>query len=150
DEDHYDLDEIKDRILDHLAVMKLRQERRSAGGSATEEEAGHEPLLCFLRPPRVGQTSLGQSLPPAVGRKFIRISLGGIHDEAEIRGHRRTYIGALPGRIVQALRRVGTADPVLMLDEIDKLGAGIQGDPAAALLEVLDPAQNRAFVDTYL
>jgi ATP-dependent Lon protease len=150
DEDHYDLDEIKDRILDHLAVMKLRQERRPGDSAGADDEVGREPILCLLGPPGVGKTSLGQSIARAMGRKFIRISLGGIHDEAEIRGHRRTYIGALPGRIMQALRRGGTADPVLMLDEIDKLGAGIQGDPAAALLEVLDPAQNRAFVDTYL
>jgi ATP-dependent Lon protease len=161
DEDHYDLEKIKDRILDYLAVQKLRQERapKDAPGPSpsssplpvtADDEARREPILCFVGPPGVGKTSLGQSIARAMGRKFARVSLGGVHDEAEIRGHRRTYIGALPGRIIQTLRRVETRDPVFMLDEIDKLSASFQGDPAAALLEVLDPAQNFSFVDTYL
>ncbi|QZZ23583.1 endopeptidase La [Leptothermofonsia sichuanensis E412] len=170
DEDHYDLEKIKDRILEYLAVKKLKSERAAAleelssdQENASEEtpapqkppepvleEIRREPILCFVGPPGVGKTSLGQSIARAVGRKFVRISLGGVSDEAEIRGHRRTYIGALPGRLIQALRRSETADPVFMLDEVDKLGRSFQGDPAAALLEVLDPAQNHTFVDTYL
>ena len=165
DQDHYDLEKVKDRILEYLAVKKLREERQppastetgnGAAGVGTEpaptgpDEARREPILCFGGPPGVGKTSLGQSIARAMGRKFVRMSLGGIHDEAEIRGHRRTYIGAMPGRIIQALRRAEAADPVFMLDEVDKLGVGFQGDPAAALLEVLDPAQNQSFVDTYL
>lgn len=161
DEDHYDLERIKDRILEYLAVKKLREERREkldrpaaasdeAAASTVVASVRHEPILCFVGPPGVGKTSLGQSIARAMGRKFIRMSLGGVHDEAEIRGHRRTYIGAFPGRIIQAMRRAEAADPVFMLDEIDKLGTGFQGDPAAALLEVLDPAQNHSFVDTYL
>ncbi|HME90462.1 MAG TPA: endopeptidase La [Myxococcaceae bacterium] len=164
DEDHYDLEKIKERILDYLAVQKLRQDRNvgakdsapAAAGSTgplpitAEDEARREPILCFVGPPGVGKTSLGQSIARSMGRKFVRISLGGVHDEAEIRGHRRTYIGALPGRIIQALRRAEAADPVFMLDEVDKMSASFHGDPAAALLEVLDPAQNNTFVDTYL
>jgi ATP-dependent Lon protease len=145
DEDHYDLEEIKDRIVEHLAVKRLRAVR-----GRESEEFGHEPILCLVGPPGVGKTSLGQSIARAMGRRFVRMSLGGVHDEAEIRGHRRTYIGAMPGRVIQALRRADAADPIIMLDEVDKLGVGFQGDPAAALLELLDPAQNHAFVDTYL
>src|SRR2546421_10756350 len=175
DQDHYDLEKIKDRILEYLAVRRLKEERmaeqiqrnREMDMSEQDVEAerrptqplisqeairhiNREPILCFVGPPGVGKTSLGQSIARALGRKFARMSLGGIRDEAEIRGHRRTYIGAMPGRIIQTLRRVEANDPVVMLDEVDKVGADWRGDPSSALLEVLDPEQNYNFRDNYL
>src|SRR5438876_3342413 len=173
EQDHYDLEKIKDRILEYLAVRRLKEERMAEQAQRQTEAAAivdggeqrpkdpllsaeatrlinREPILCFVGPPGVGKTSLGQSIARALGRKFARMSLGGIRDEAEIRGHRRTYIGAMPGRIVQTIRRVETNDPVIMLDEVDKVGADWRGDPSSALLEVLDPEQNYNFRDNYL
>src|SRR5207249_4746291 len=148
DADHTGLDEVKDRIIEYLAVRKLRTERGLDSAAGGQRGAG--AIIALVGPPGVGKTSLGESVARALGRSFVRVALGGVRDEAEIRGHRRTYVGALPGRIVRAIKEAGTMNPVVLLDEVDKVGADWRGDPSSALLEVLDPAQNHTFRDHYL